>query len=153
MQRTFVAIKPDAVKRGLIGKIITKFEEKGYKIIGLKMLKLDKELAYKHYEEHIGKPFFDELVKFITSGPVVAMVIQGENAIKGVRHLMGSTTPEEAEVGTIRAEFAQVKQFNIVHGSDSEESAKREIELYFNENELCTAWKSISEIIMQDNEQ
>lgn len=136
MQRTFVAIKPIAVKRELIGEIITRFERKGYKTLGLKMLKLDRELATKHYEEHIDKPFFEDLVEFITSGPVVAMVFEGENAIEGVRHLVGATDPLQAAPGTIRADYAQLKNQNVVHASDSKTSAEREIALYFDEKEL-----------------
>lgn len=136
MERTFVAIKPIAVRRELIGEILTRFERKGYKTVGLKMLKVDEALAHKHYEEHIGKPFFPDLVEFITSGPIVAIVFEGENIIKGVRKLVGATDPLEAEAGTIRADFAQRKEENVVHASDSVESAQREIALYFNESEL-----------------
>ena len=98
-ERTFLAIKPDGVKRGLIGRVIAKIEDKGYKIVALKMLQVSEELAAKHYEEHVGKPFYNALIKFITSGPIIAMVLQGENAISGVRKFMGKTSPEEAEVG------------------------------------------------------
>ena len=150
MERTFVAIKPDAVKRGLIGKIIERFENKGYKIIGLKMLQPTIELAEKHYQEHLGKPFYDSLIKFITSGPIVAMVVEGVDVIQGTRHLMGSTKPNEAEVGTIRADFAQSKEFNVVHGSDCPESAEREIAIYFKPEELCTKWKTSLEILSNE---
>lgn len=136
MERTFVAIKPIAVKRELIGEIITRFERKGYKTAGLKMLMVSEELAHKHYEEHIGKPFFPDLVEFITSGPIVAMVFEGENVIKGVRRMVGATDPLEAEAGTIRADYAQKKEQNVVHASDSKESAEREIAIYFAEEEL-----------------
>lgn len=148
MERTFVAFKPDAVKRGLIGRIIKRFENKGYKIIGLKMMMISYDLAEKHYIEHIGKPFYNRLIEYITSGPVVAMVLQGENTVSGVRHMMGSTRPNDAEVGTIRADFAQTMEFNVVHGSDSVESAKREIDLFFDENELCANWKTPLEGVM-----
>lgn len=148
-ERTFVAIKPDAVKRGLIGRIIKRFENKGYKIIGLKMLQISKELAEKHYAEHIGKPFYDRLISYITSGPVIAMVLQGDNTVIGVRKLMGSTRPTDAEVGTLRADFAQTMEFNVVHGSDSVESAKREIDLYFKPEELCSNWKTMLELVME----
>lgn len=147
-ERTFVAIKPDAVKRGLIGKIIERIENKGYKIVGLKMLNVSEELASKHYEEHIGKPFYARLIEFITSGPIVAMVIQGENAIAGMRQVMGKTRPEEADVGTIRADFAQTKEFNVIHGSDCAVSAAKEINLYFKEEELCDNWQNMYEIVM-----
>lgn len=148
-ERTFVAIKPDAVKRGLIGRIIKRIENKGYKIIGLKMLKVTKELAEKHYEEHVGKPFYNRLINYITSGPIIAMVLQGDNTIVGVRKLMGSTRPTEAEVGTLRADFAQTTEFNVVHGSDSVESAKQEIDLYFRPEELCPDWKTMLELVME----
>lgn len=151
-ERTFVAIKPDAVKRGLIGRIIKRIENKGYKIIGLKMLKVTQELAEKHYAEHVGKPFYDRLIKYITSGPIIAMVLQGDNTVVGVRRLMGSTRPTEAEIGTLRADFAQKKEFNVVHGSDSIESAKREIDLYFRPEELCDDWKTMLEIVMESAE-
>lgn len=140
MDRTFVAIKPDAVQRGLIGEIIQRFEKKGYKIIGLKLMQISEDLAKKHYAEHEGKPFFERLVKFITSGPVVAMVIEGDNAVPSVRKMMGATNPQDAEPGTLRADFGHVKERNIVHGSDSSESAKREIALFFNESELIPDW-------------
>ncbi len=149
MERTFVAFKPDAVKRGLIGRIIKRFENKGYKIIGLKMMVVSRELAEKHYGEHVGKPFYPRLIDYITSGPVVAMVLQGENTVEGVRHMMGSTRPNDAEVGTIRADFAQTMEFNVVHGSDSVESANREINLFFKEEELCTGWKTTLETVME----
>lgn len=148
MERTFVAFKPDAVKRGLIGRIIKRFENKGYKIIGLKMMVISTELAEKHYCEHVGKPFYARLISYITSGPVVAMVLQGENTVQGVRNMMGSTRPNDAEVGTIRADFAQTMEFNVVHGSDSVESAKREIDLFFREEELCADWKTTLESVM-----
>lgn len=137
LQRTFVAIKPATVKRGLIGEIIRRFDRKQYKIVAMKMLIVDKDLAYKHYEEHIGKPFFDKLVEFITSGPIVAMAIEGYDAIPGIRKMIGATNPLEAEMGTIRADFAQTKERNVVHASDSEESAKRELALYFTDDEIC----------------
>ncbi len=149
-ERTFVAIKPDAVKRGLIGRIIRKIEDKGYKIVAMKMLQVDNELAAKHYAEHVGKPFYDGLVKFITSGPIVAMVLQGENAISGIRKFMGKTDPNEAEVGSIRGDFAQVMRFNSIHGSDSKESAEREINLYFKPEEICDGWETMLEMIMKE---
>ncbi|MFA7659020.1 MAG: nucleoside-diphosphate kinase [Candidatus Gastranaerophilaceae bacterium] len=148
-ERTFVAIKPDAVKRGLIGRIIKRIENKGYKIVGLKMLQVTKELAEKHYAEHVGKPFYNRLIKYITSGPVIAMALQGDNTVAGMRKLMGSTLPTDAEVGTMRADFAQTMEFNVVHGSDSVESAKREIDLYFKPEELCTDWKTMLELVME----
>ena len=147
-ERTFIAIKPDGVKRNLIGKIITRFEEKGYKIIGLKLLQATEEMAAKHYAEHYGKPFYPRLVRYITSGPIVAMVVEGINVIAESRKLMGKTRPEEAEVGTIRFDYALCQEYNIVHGSDSPESAEREIAIYFKEEELCPDWSTMLEMIM-----
>ena len=149
-ERTFIAIKPDGVKRNLIGRIITRFEEKGYKIIGLKLLQPTIELAEKHYEEHKGKPFYPRLIEYITSGPIVAMVIQGPNVIAESRRMMGSTKPEEAEAGTIRFEYAINKEYNIIHGSDSPQSAEREIKIYFKEEELCPNWTTMLEMIMDE---
>ncbi len=149
-ERTFIAIKPDGVKRNLIGRIITRFEEKGYKIIGLKLLQPTMELAEKHYEEHKGKPFYPRLIEYITSGPIVAMVIQGPNVIAESRRMMGSTKPEEAEAGTIRFEYAINKEYNIIHGSDSPQSAEREIKIYFKEEELCPNWTTMLEMIMDE---
>lgn len=148
-ERTFIAIKPDGVKRGLIGQIIKRIENKGYKIAGLKMLNVSTQLAQKHYEEHVGKSFYERLIKYITSGPIVAMVVEGENAVAGMRKLMGATRPEEADVGTLRADFAQTMEFNIVHGSDGIESAKREIDLYFRPEEICENWKTMLEVVME----
>ena len=130
-ERTFVAIKPDGVKRGLIGKILSRFEDKGFKIVGMKLLQVTPELAAKHYEEHVGKPFYNRLIHFITSGPIVAMVVEGYEAVESVRHMVGATSPLKADVGTIRADFAQIMEYNVVHASDSNESANREIALYF----------------------
>ena len=148
-ERTFVAIKPDAVQRGLMGKIITRFEEKGFKIIAMKMLEVTQEQAAKHYEEHYGKPFYEGLVKFITSAPIVAMVIEGINAVAEVRHILGATNPANAEVGSIRADFSPIMKCNCVHASDSVASAEREAKIYFDtEKELCTNWKTMMEIVL-----
>ena len=140
MERTFVAIKPDAVQRGLIGEIIQRFEKKGFKVIGMKMTHLNAEMAEKHYAEHKDKPFYNGLIQFITSGPIVAMVLQGVNVVNLARNMMGSTNPQNAAPGTIRADYAQISERNVVHGSDSLESAKREIALFFNDSELATEW-------------
>ena len=151
-ERTFVALKPDAVKRGLMGKIIERFENKGLKIIGMKMLLVTNEIAEKHYEEHIGKPFYPSLVKYITSGPIVAMVVQGFDAVASVRQLVGATNPLNADVGTIRADFAQVMQYNVIHASDSVESGKREIGIYFKPEEIFDNWESQVEKIVYEQE-
>ncbi len=136
MQRTFVMIKPDGVQRGLIGEIIERIEKKGLKIVGLKMIKLPKELAEKQYEEHKGKDFFEGLIKYVTSGPVVVMVVEGKNAVKAMRKLVGATDPLEATPGTIRGDFGLEIGRNIIHASDSEKSAEREIFLFFKEDEI-----------------
>lgn len=148
-ERTFVAIKPDGVKRGLIGRILGKLEDKGYKIVAMKMMQVTPELAATHYAEHVGKPFYEPLIKFITSGPIIAIILQGENAITGVRKFMGKTNPDEAEVGSIRGDFAQVTRFNTMHGSDCQESAQREIDLYFTPDEICDNWETMIELVMK----
>lgn len=148
MERTFTALKPDAVKRGLMGEIIKRIEEKGYKIIAMKFMNVSDELAAKHYEEHFGKPFYNRLIDYITSGPVLAMVLEGENVILGLRHIVGKTNPDEADVGSIRADFCMTKEYNTIHASDSIESAKREISLWFREDEICDNYKTSLEILM-----
>lgn len=150
MERTFIAVKPDGVKRGLVGNIVERFERKGYKIIAMKMLQPTIEIAAKHYAEHVGKPFYNRLINYITSGPIVAMVVEGNNVVKGARHIMGATKPDEAEVGTIRADFAQTMEYNVVHGSDSVESAEREIAIYFKPEEICRDWKTTLDIIIEN---
>ena len=151
-ERTFIAIKPDAVQRGLIGSIITRIEEKGYKIIALKMLEVTPEQAAAHYAEHVGKPFYPGLVKFITSAPIVAMVVEGEDAIAGMRQLMGKTNPSSAEVGTVRGDYSPLMSYNCIHGSDSTASAERETAIYFTPDEMCTSWKTMFEIIKENME-
>jgi nucleoside-diphosphate kinase len=131
IERTLLLCKPDAVSRGITGDIIARLERRGYLIIAMKMMQLDGERARKHYAEHAGKPFFDGLVKFITSGPLVAMCIEGESAIAGCRQLMGATDPLTAAPGSIRADYAQTIGRNLVHGSDSHESAERELQIFF----------------------
>lgn len=136
MERTFFMVKPDGVQRGLCGQIISRVEQRGYKIIGMKLMVMSKELAEAHYEEHRDKPFFDELVSYITSGPVLAMVVEGENVIQAIRMSMGKTDPQESAPGTIRGDYGITKSKNVVHGSDSQKSAEREIGLFFKEEEL-----------------
>ncbi len=136
MERTFVMIKPDAVQRGLIGEIISRLERKGLKIVAMKMLSVSKELAEKHYAEHREKPFFESLVSYITSAPVVAIVVEGKNAVKVVRTLVGATNPQEAQPGTIRGDFGMDIGRNVIHASDSLESAEREISLFFKPEEI-----------------
>lgn len=137
MERTLSIIKPDAVERNLIGKILTYLENEGFRIVAMKMVHLTQEQAEGFYAEHQGKPFFAGLVEYMTSAPVVVSVLEKENAIKNYRTLMGATDPEQAEAGTIRKQFALSKRQNCVHGSDSPESAEREIAYFFSENELC----------------
>jgi nucleoside-diphosphate kinase len=136
VERTFVMVKPDGVQRGLVGEIISRLERKGLKIVAMKMLRISKELAQEHYAEHRAKPFFSSLVGYITSAPVVAMVVEGKNAVKVVRKLVGATNPSEAEPGTIRGDFGLDLGRNVVHASDSVMSADREIRLFFREEEI-----------------
>lgn len=130
-QRTLVLIKPDGVKRRLVGEVIRRFENKTLGIVAMKMMTIDEELAKKHYEEHLSKPFFPELLAFITSGPLVAMAVEGEEAVAVVRAMMGVTNPANAASGTIRGDFGLITTENLVHGSDSPESAQRELDLFF----------------------
>jgi len=135
-ERTLVLIKPDGVQRGLIGEIISRFEKRGLKIVAMKFIKPDRELAEKHYAIHKGKPFFEPTVRYITSSPLVAMILEGKNVIEIVRKMMGKTDPQDADPGTIRGDFAQDIGRNIVHGSDSKESADYEINLWFRPEEI-----------------
>ncbi len=131
MDRTLILIKPDAFARSLSGEIIARFERKGLKIVALRHMTMTRELAERHYAEHQGKPFFEELVSFIASGPLVAMALEGQSAVPAARQAIGATNPLEAAPGSIRGDFATRTGMNMVHGSDSAESAAREIELFF----------------------
>lgn len=131
IETTLVLVKPDGVRRGLCGEVVGRLERRGYELRGARLLKISRALAQRHYAEHKGKPFFGELVEFITSGPVLALAVRGEDAIAGVRSLMGATHPADAAPGTIRGDFATLLAQNIVHGSDSKASAKRELSLFF----------------------
>jgi nucleoside-diphosphate kinase len=133
VSRTLILVKPDAFERGLTGEIVSRFERKGLRPVAMKLMQIDQEFAGRHYEEHTEKPFFGELVEFITGGPLVAMVIEGESAVEAARQVIGATDPLEAAPGSIRGDFATVVTFNLVHGSDSDESAEREISLWFPE--------------------
>jgi len=135
-QKTFVMIKPDGVQRRFIGDIINRFEKKGLKIVALKMVSVSKELAEKHYGIHKGKPFFQPTVKYIMSSPVIAMVLEGNNAIDLVRTMMGKTNPQDAQMGTIRGDFGQFIGRNIIHGSDGPDTAEFEISLWFKPEEI-----------------
>jgi nucleoside-diphosphate kinase len=136
MERSLVLIKPDAVQRGLAGEIIRRLERKGLKIVAIKMLHMNKELAERHYSIHKGKAFFDELVGFITSSPLIAIVFQGKNAVEIIRQLMGETDPAKASSGTIRGDFGIAIAHNLIHGSDSLENASKEIELFFSADQI-----------------
>ena len=137
IQKSFVMMKPDAVSRRLMGKILSRFEEKGLQVIAVKLMQIDEDLAKAHYGEHEGKPFFEDLIAYITSSPSLAMVIKGEEAISTIRKMVGATNPLEADMGTIRGDFAMDTGRNIIHASDAPESAEREISLFFNEKEIC----------------
>lgn len=141
MEKTFVMLKPDAIQRNLAGEIISRFEKRGLKLVAMKMLLIDKEMANQHYKEHIGKLFFNDLVNFITSGPVVAMVWEGKQAIQVARKMMGNTDPQEALTGTIRGDYGLFTGNNIIHGSDSIDSANREISLFFSPAEIINYQK------------
>ncbi len=136
MERTLIILKPDAVQRRLIGRIIGRFEDKGRVVAGMKLMKISRQLAEKHYAPHKGKPFYPGLIDYITSGPVVVMVLRGERCIEIVRTLMGATFGYEAAPGTIRGDFGATRTYNLVHGSDSPETADTEIALYFARDEL-----------------
>ncbi|MEZ4632198.1 MAG: nucleoside-diphosphate kinase [Deinococcales bacterium] len=133
MERTYAMVKPDGVKRALVGEVISRIEAKGFKIVAMKLMQISRETAEEHYGEHKGKGFFEGLVSFITSGPVVAMVVEGENAIAEWRKMMGATNPKDAALGTIRGDFASTIDENVVHGSDAPATAQREIGIFFKE--------------------
>ena len=133
MDRTLILVKPDAVARGLTGEIITRLERKGLQLAAMKLMTLDEATAARHYADHAGKPFFEGLLQFITSGPIVAMILEGTGAVEAGRQIIGATDPLQAAPGSIRADFATEMRHNLVHGSDSAESAEREIAIYFGE--------------------
>ncbi len=137
MERTFILLKPDCVQRRLSGRILARFEDKGLNIIAMKMLRVTPELSKKHYAEHVSKPFYPALEKFITGGPVVAAIIEGLEAIRVIREMLGPTSGLKAPAGTIRGDFSSSRQMNLVHASDGPEAAAREIGLYFTEAEIC----------------
>ncbi|MET3682336.1 nucleoside-diphosphate kinase [Alkalibacillus flavidus] len=136
MEQTFIMVKPDGVQRNLVGEIVSRFENKGFKLVSAKLMQVPTSLAEEHYGEHSDKPFFGELVDFITSGPVFAMVWEGENVIATARKMMGATNPAESDIGTIRGDYGVTVGKNVIHGSDSPESATREIGLFFPEGGL-----------------
>jgi nucleoside-diphosphate kinase len=136
IEKSFLMLKPDAVSRRLIGKILSRFEEKGLKIVAVKLINISKDLAENHYGEHEAKPFFNDLVSYIISSPSLALIIEGGDAISLIRKIIGSTNPKEADLGTIRGDYGIDTGRNIIHASDSPESAKREINLFFKEEEI-----------------
>ncbi|ANX12700.1 nucleoside-diphosphate kinase [Fictibacillus halophilus] len=144
MEKTFLMVKPDGVQRALIGEIVSRFEKKGFQLVGAKLMNISEDLAKEHYGEHKERPFFGELVDFITSGPVFAMVWEGKDVILTARNMMGKTNPAEAAPGSIRGDYAVQVSNNIIHGSDSAESAEREIGLFFKEEELVSYDKAVS---------
>jgi nucleoside-diphosphate kinase len=149
VERTFLAIKPDGVQRGLIGEIIRRYEAKGFTLVGLKLMNVSRELAEKHYGVHKDKPFFPGLVEFITSGPVVAMVWEGEGVIASARKIIGATNPLNAEPGTIRGDYGVSIGRNIIHGSDAPETAQSEIALWFTSEELASWQPTITSWIYE----
>ena len=143
MERTFVMVKPDGVQRNLVGPIISRFEKKGFKLVGLKLMQLDETAAKQHYAEHVEKPFFPGLLEYITSGPVVPMVWEGTGVVEEARKMMGKTNPKDAAPGTIRGDFGIEIGRNVIHGADSVESAQREMAIYFKEEEILAYKKSV----------
>ncbi len=142
VERTYLMVKPDGVQRGLCGEIVTRFEKKGLKLVAMKLMVIPKATAEKHYGEHKGKKFYDSLISYITSGPVLAMVWEGENAVSVCRNMMGKTNPQESAPGTIRGDYGMQTGMNIIHGSDSPESAEREIGIFFGSEGLVSYERS-----------
>ena len=149
MEQTYLMIKPDGVQRGLCGEILSRFEKKGLKIVAMKLMVIPKETAENHYGEHKERPFFPSLISYITSGPVLAMVLEGENAVSVCRNMMGKTNPKESAPGTIRGDYGMQVGMNIIHGSDSVESAEREISIFFRPEELVSYDKTIQSWIYE----
>lgn len=149
MEKTFLMLKPDAIQRGLIGEIIARFEKKGFKLVALKLIQVDRNLAEEHYKEHKGKAFFEPTVEYITSSPIIAMVWEGKNVVSLAREMMGATNPANAAVGSIRGSYAIDISRNIIHGSDSVESAQREIALYFKPEDILV-YDKVGEIWLSE---
>ena len=149
VERTFVAVKPDGVERILVGEVVGRFEKRGLKLVGMKFMKVTKEIAEKHYGEHKGKPFYEGLVSYITSGPIVAMALEGKNAVALARQVIGATNPKDAAPGTIRGDLAVEIGRNIVHGSDSPENGEREIGIFFKPDELVEWTGSLNKWIWE----
>ncbi|HEX5141719.1 MAG TPA: nucleoside-diphosphate kinase [Dehalococcoidia bacterium] len=149
MERTLVLIKPDAMQRGLATEVLGRFERRGLRIVGLKLMQVDRALAERHYGEHVGKPFFEGLVAYITSCPIIAAVFEGTGAIESVRNTMGKTNPRDAAPGTIRGDFGLEIGRNLVHGSDSPESATREVGLFFQPSELVEVTRDVDRWVFE----
>jgi len=152
MQRSLVLLKPDCVQRKLMGQIISRFEAKGLRIVAMKMLRITPELSKQHYAEHVSKPFYPGLEAFITSSPVVALAVEGLEAISVIRNLLGATSGLKAAPGTIRGDFSCSRQMNLVHASDGEEAAARELELYFDPSDFCDYEPLLTPVIQADDE-
>ncbi|WP_092055446.1 nucleoside-diphosphate kinase [Planctomicrobium piriforme] len=152
MQQTLILLKPDAVQRRLCGKILGRLEDRGLKIVALKMLKVTKELAAQHYAEHVKKPFYPQLEEFITSGPVVSLIVEGPGAVQVVRDMMGKTNCRESAPGTIRGDYGLSRQVNLIHGSDSPESAQKEIAIYFRPEEILSYDSTLAEWVCAGDE-
>ena len=151
MERTLVIVKPDGIQRGLVGRIIQRLEQRGLRIAAMKLIQIDESLARRHYASHEGRPFFSGLIQYITSGPVVVAVMEGTNAVNCVRQSMGATDPRQADPGTIRADLALEIGRNLVHGSDSLESASKEIDIFFSEDEICRYERSMDRWLFEPN--
>lgn len=149
MERTLILVKPDGVQRGLMGEIIGRFERRGLKLAGMKFIQMSRDLAERHYAVHQGRPFYEDLVNYITSGPVVAMAWEGKDAIKAARNSIGATNPAEAGAGTIRGDLGMEIGRNLVHGSDSPENGVKEVNLFFAEGELV-AWDRVTEVWIRE---
>ena len=145
MQTTLIILKPDAVQRGLVGRIVSRFEDKGLQIVGCKLTEIRPELIVKHYQAHQGKPFYDKLIQFMASGPVLLVAVRGKGAIVVCRKMMGATVSSDAEPGTIRGDFGLSSSFNLIHGSDSEEAAKTELDLFFADHELVEVDRTLDQ--------
>ncbi len=148
-ERTYLMVKPDGVQRGLCGEIVSRFEKKGLKLVAMKLMVIPRATAENHYGEHKGKKFYDSLINYITSGPVLAMVWEGENAVSVCRNMMGKTNPQESAPGTIRGDFGMVTGMNLIHGSDSPESAAREISIFFRLEELVSYDRSLDKWVYE----
>ena len=149
MQKTLVLLKPDAVQRGLVGEIISRLERKGLKLVAARLMQVTRELAHRHYGDHVGKPFFEGLVEFITSGPLMALVVEGDNAVEVVRKTMGATNPQDAAPGTVRGDLAASIGQNLIHGSDSTDSAAREVGLFFAPEEIVQYQRELDRWIIE----